>query len=740
MGQGNSNKVDAIVEEIVKNNSIFKLKSSIEQEKEKDAISKSINNALSVLNEVGKELVLQELSIDPDEKFKGFIDSAGNVDILGLTKITSGIVNFKIEEAQRNGIDLRIDAPNIFNNKKSEIITEGILSLAVLDSMIKNYENLSNDDREKITDNWENLTNRQRSDVSRKKADMLRQMAEEAENEEERQAILNFKQAEENNANIYDQLDSLPEEALDGLESQFIKEDEDAFSEFCKKNPGLSKRDRLSKYKAERDKKYERIVDSVRKEKTISQDAYDKSSEYSEMTMREQVASSPQILEMIGGLEYWESLSIDEQTSIAKDYFKNEMFVGKIESFSESRRTDFQEDLIKSQIEGLRDSGFNENEMFVGKIESFSEPRRADFQEDLIKSQIEGLRDSGFNEIEIGNALQIYLKTLRSLEDEDISDFKAWGHIQRSLNLKNYLIEDGANEKIAEILSQIDFDGKLYDILGDEKGKQEIFERLNQKIEQTKEVQQLPEDILSELQAIPIALQKINCSPEDIAKGMEAYSQMIGELTSEEINSDPQMLAEILNKAVKEIDLEGVAGDILQMMSQITFNGQISEILINCKDVFLTTLNGPLLDPRVYAVNPDQNNTNPGTLSERVDEDALKAGFEALAVDLQVADQTIIRPEELVTEEAEHSVEEQEENTGTSKKEDKKETREGTVLSKLQSFIGVYSNTEMSEVEDVGEEIISIGKEMGLILSNNPTINQEDIIIDESENDEDLTQ
>ena len=100
MGQGNPNKVNAIVDEIVKNNSVFKLKSPIEQDKEKDSMARSINSALSVLNEVGKELVLQDLSVDPDEKFKGFIDSVGNIDISGLTKMAATIVKAKIEEEQ----------------------------------------------------------------------------------------------------------------------------------------------------------------------------------------------------------------------------------------------------------------------------------------------------------------------------------------------------------------------------------------------------------------------------------------------------------------------------------------------------------------------------------------------------------------------------------------------------------------------------------------------------------------
>lgn len=169
--------------------------------------------------------------------------------------------------------------------------------------------------------------------------------------------------------------------------------------------------------------------------------------------------------------------------------------------------------------------------------------------------------------------------------------------------------------------------------------------------------QPLPEEVSAELNAIPVALQRINCQPEDIAKGMEAYKQVIETLTPEEIDAEPAMLAETLKKAVDERGLEGIAGDILKMMSQINFNGQITEILKNSKLEFLNmletiSLQGPLMDPRVFAVNPEQYSANPAgsAPTERIDDETLKVGFAALAVDLQIADQTIIRTEELVSD------------------------------------------------------------------------------------------
>lgn len=161
MAGGNPNKVNAIVDEIVENNNIFKLKSPIEQDKEKDSIAKSINSALSVLNEVGKELVLQELSVDPDEKFKGFIDSVGNIDISGLTQMTATIVKEKIIEAEKEGIDLRQGQP-VFKDNTKALLVGGVLTVAVINEMINNYDNLTLEQKNVISNNLHLLSHEER--------------------------------------------------------------------------------------------------------------------------------------------------------------------------------------------------------------------------------------------------------------------------------------------------------------------------------------------------------------------------------------------------------------------------------------------------------------------------------------------------------------------------------------------------------------------------------------------------
>ncbi len=683
MEQGNPNKVTAIVEEIVKNNNVFKLKSSIEQDKEKYSIEKSINIALSELNEVGKELVLQDLSIDPDEKFKGFIDGAGNIDIYGITKFTAIIVKNKIEEAERDGLDIRRDAPNVFVKKNENKILESVISLAVLDNLVKNYEDLSNSDRKKITENWENLTNAQRSEVSRKKAGMLEKRLQEAKTAEERQIITDFIETEINNADIYSQIENATDETLQNLADQYTKENGDEFEEFRKKYSKLPLRDIIGKFKANRDKKLEETID-ITIDGTVERGLTKNATKYKEQTLREKVVLNPQILEKIGGMEYWHNLSLEEQTRVAVGYFSNV----------------HQQTIVTPK--------------------------------EIINQMATKLQEQNITEEEIGKILTIEMETLKSLGLDDIENYRhlvkdeELGKVQDEI--RSFLIEDGISPEIAEVLSKIDYNGQLYEILGDENSRQEFFEQLKrigkfkeippkqseEKSNQEEKIEQsLPEDISAELQAIPVALQRINCKPEDIAKGMELYKQIIEGLSSEEIEGTQGNITEILQKEVEELGLDGVAGDILKMMSQITFNGQLSEILKNSKDVFLTSLNGPLLDPRVYAINPEQSSNNNATNSsvptEKIDEDSLKAGFAALAVDLQITNPTIIRTEELVTNN-ENQVEVSD-NTGH---EEKKTIKGNSVINKLQTVLGVLKNTgattsdleeEMSDLELVSQQI-----------------------------------
>lgn len=243
MGQKNPNKVNAIVDEIVKNNSVFKLKSPIEQDKEKDSMARSINSALSVLNEVGKELVLQDLSVDPDEKFKGFIDSVGNIDISGLTKMTATIVKAKIEEAEREGLNLRTGEPVFKENNKISVV-EGVLTVAVISEMIKNYDNLTFEQKNTISDNIHLLTHEARLNYFKNKSKRIEESNLD-ENDKKAARVLN-----KFSLDLEEQIEEILKSAT-GHEQEIIKQ-------FIEENPNY--KDIIDKFNVNRRKNFFRNI------------------------------------------------------------------------------------------------------------------------------------------------------------------------------------------------------------------------------------------------------------------------------------------------------------------------------------------------------------------------------------------------------------------------------------------------------------------------------------------------
>ena len=737
MEQGNSNKIDAIIEEIVKNNSIFKLKSPVEQEKEKVSMAKSINSALSVLNEDGKELVLQELSVDPDEKFKGFIDNVGNIDISGITKYTATIVKAKIEEAEREGIDLRkgsIQSKNVIN----PLSKEGILTIAALDMMVNEFNNLSREERKEVVNNWSRLTKEQQAEIMGNYANRVQDAGKRLKDKSDREFAENLSKLLKRNS---DELKSEPKES--GAEEQNAKRSQQYIEYIQNAYPLLYKE--FLQYLTERDesisgKSVLEIVDKFEtfKNQKIAFLAEKFDEEVEKFESGEQLKVSQELREELRQL-----------SEIDGGYIA--IMEGKtIESLKDGKQVDVDEENLNVEQNGIN---------IITEITNNSQERTLTPKEKLskaIQKNFEELFKKGFSQEDITNGLKMYMEMIQSIPIDIYEDI---GNSDAIIEFFKSGIEPSQNksDEVLEIFSQSKFGGDLYEMLTDSQMRDEVFlpilnmevEKLTQTqridfslekgAQEFKEMQPLPEEVVAELQAIPVALQRINCQPEDIAKGMETYKQIIEGLSSEEIDGVQGNITEILQKEVEELGLDGVAGDILKMMSQITFNGQLSEILKNSKDAFITSLNGLLLDPRVYAGNPEQNNfnsSNSSSLTEIVDEDTLKAGFEALAVDLQIADPTIIRPEELVTDENAQLENGQEENTELPKKEARKEKAEGAVISKLQAFFGVYRNAGMIEVQEVSEEIKEIVQELDLNLQNNNVHRVEE----EIKNDEGIEQ
>ena len=558
MNQGNPNKVNAIVDEIVKDNNLFKLKSPIEQDKEKDSIAKSINSALSVLNEVGKELVLQELSVDPDEKFKGFIDSVGNVDISGLTQMTTTIVKAKIEEAEREGIDLR-QGQTVFKDNTKSLLVGGILTVAVIDNMIRDFDKLSFNDRNALADNWLNMTNPQKFAYRKALGEMFQQKANVIDDEEIQEGLEQlgheiqqsedrFKQAlaSFNNLDNNEQVQwieeligrkLLPEEknnnSLDKLfENAYFqrldkqnKEQTNFFNsienlEDIINNPDISNSD-LEKLKADIKKQQRKVINSK------EDDDY--------LLIPPNKRPIP--------IEEFTKLSANAKKQILASYIPGYMSAAK----ETTKTTVILNDDILQEIEQLPNKLITE----------------------------------GFSQEEIIEALTQYKTVLEQLPKEYIEQLKAQGLLDRKKSFNSILVSIGSvKPQIAQILSQIDYNGNLFNILENKEQRKDLLEQLDQIIEPQKE-QQIKDEYTDAYYHSQNETLKVDGNVEKIVQEVQARGGSVEEITKAladtVIKHESEPVTQTQSEMYSFIDAEYLKQDSIEGL--IPRNGENSQSL-----------------------------------------------------------------------------------------------------------------------------------------------------------------
>lgn len=91
---------------------------------------------------------------------------------------------------------------------------------------------------------------------------------------------------------------------------------------------------------------------------------------------------------------------------------------------------------------------------------------------------------TNFSPEQIKHSISIYKGTLESFSEEEIAGLKDINDSQERYQvLLEFFIEDGIPPDVADILSKIDYNGHLFDILGDENKRKDFFEQLEQVIE-----------------------------------------------------------------------------------------------------------------------------------------------------------------------------------------------------------------------------------------------------------------
>lgn len=476
MSQGNPNKVNAIVDEIVKNNNLFKLKSPIEQDKEKDSIAKSINSALSVLNEVGKELVLQELSVDPDEKFKGFIDSVGNVDISGLTQMTTTIVKAKIEEAEREGIDLR-QGQTVFKENNKTVLMESVLTLAVIDTMVTNFKNLPYEQQKDLFNNWNLLTTSQKSIILETQANLLMDQALNESDPVKKETLEKASQ----NADFYSK-------KMKEAETYTEEQAKEANENYLFGNPDAKKTYEQCKTNNFSEKDIYKIF--------ISHDAKimgDATSDYfaGEMSEQEYRRLTNQQNQRIAISTFLESEEILNHFGLSKGDAKkiaqsNPKQVLKLYDMYTFFTNSYKFQNVEINLETLRDMTVEEQYELYQKYQGTNIKEASDNFESIrtISLEIEqlpsALAKANFSQEEISEALKIYVDFIKKIDDEVIDDFKTKDEKELISFVKDYFSEykEQMTPKSFEVLENLannTFGGQIQQILTDSQILQKTF-------------------------------------------------------------------------------------------------------------------------------------------------------------------------------------------------------------------------------------------------------------------------
>lgn len=182
MGKGYQRKIDSIIDKMVEGNIEFNRKSTKQQDIDKVEISNNINNVIAILNDEGVKLVLNELDSIASQKSSEIFDSKGNINTSEVVKFTTNIVKSTIETAQRDGIDLTQNT----TVKKNETIMETVFTVAMINDMIKNYDNLTLEEKDKLLGQYDNLSREQQIVIKNniiKESQRVEEMLSESEQE-----------------------------------------------------------------------------------------------------------------------------------------------------------------------------------------------------------------------------------------------------------------------------------------------------------------------------------------------------------------------------------------------------------------------------------------------------------------------------------------------------------------------------------------------------------------------------
>lgn len=551
MGQGFQERIDTIVSSIVysekeKNNKI-----------DENDISDSIKKAISGLNDIGKILVLDDLEKEAGQTPSKLLTIDGKISIEKLNIV----VENKIKDAEQEGINIKFDAKQIFKDNKI-LVADGIITIAAIDIMVNNFENLTSEEIDTLRNNYELLNSEQRDKYDK---GMLRKIDDTDLSEPEKEELRNVFEDD-----FHKSINSI----LNTLQKRYGEDFQDKFQEVSQEEIESIIDDLQVSDVLKDELKKHRILIHIDAEKARQQRAdfiiqitkAEKEGNSDEVTKLEAEIAK---IEASNAYKTWQG--IDNKLKLEKDGIFNtnaEDFHRSIDSILITLKNiygeDFQEKFqeisqveIDSIIEGLDISDGLKAELRTHKLSVLINVEKARQQRaKLIRQQYKAKKEGNIEEQEK------LAEEIARIEDSD--NYQIWENIYSKLQ----------NQGVREYNSQ----------KTEENMQQEAQENSQTAPQENENEKQNPEDIISqELQDISRTLSKENFTPEQIKESLVVYKDFLEKIDNsdiEKLNSllGTEQLSQLFSKKFQKF---GMDEKIAEILSKIDYNGQLFEILGN---------------------------------------------------------------------------------------------------------------------------------------------------------------
>lgn len=462
MRQGYQIRIDSIVNKMVEGEVQFNKKTIKQQDEDKANIATSISNAIAVLNNEGQKIVLDELDSRANQKSHNIFDSSGNISTSEVIKITNSIVKATIEYADRNGINLM---RNSTIPKKDMSLADGILTVAIMNKMIDDYQNLSFSEKNILISNYRLLSEAQKDRLAKQALDELEGIKESTTDERTKEIVNKQKEnigrarkLERESKNISDNDKSKSYDILRQLFPEYFEK----FEKTIKSDHDLTDKELFAEFATFL------TQNNIALGASTSKDVKENGGASIE-TVRsiENTNILISVAEFIVSKQY-ESLGLTEKTVKTMKPFDIYMLI-----VNNKPKKGIENALNEDFLEAIE---HNEN---LNENPNQDEPSGKMYEK--INHIYFALGKANFSEGEISDALEQYKSYFENLSQDDIDFLTEQTDKDRAEILREEFGElqvDSQTSKILHIMAGITFDGKMQQILTDKETREAFLQEL----------------------------------------------------------------------------------------------------------------------------------------------------------------------------------------------------------------------------------------------------------------------